>query len=704
MIKSASKNSAAEQRGRDKSQVTAIFLVVQAVLLMCLLIYFYVDLALAASALALAWAFASLALAALLLRGRFLAAEDSALLGSGDGAHIFGLPGNNLDLASLCAMLQEGAALLKNGCIIYVNPALAYLLAAQEEEILGTRLAAYLHPEDAGLLNLGGASRPGEGPSRAALRLLTRLGDTRWVICSAHNVDWQDEEALLLLFENIGPLRQAQQDLKTLEHQSRILLERTPLGVAMFDAMGRLRLSNTAWNALWSGIVGNSGRRFNILQDPFLPNTPVEQAVRQAFAKQDSGINNFEHAAPWGETRWLNLNFHPMTDPLGKLIGVAMIQQDITDRIRSTRRENELNEQLAALRRQTVGSGDVLDRVLDAAPHALVIFGPDGLITGWNRRAEARFGLPARQALGLHWRELPADFSLYRPLLREALGGGPAREFELMERFDEHGPHYERVRVKAVRAGAEELFALCIEDVGGRLLEANMNLVLRGFSALSGLSRALEADPDAAPNADPDVSGVPPAPRPGGEPLDKLAPLLEFLRAQDWPGASRRNAAVGELLEATGAVLDAALAARTARTGRKAASLTECAAPEAQVFTDPALAASGLAGLAVALLDLCGEEPDLLLRQFNTGGHAAVLLRVAAGDPDGLTNLAGLAARLEGPLPGLEEHPAARSVLGPLRELAAAGGVVGGYSHGGYSGFVCRFRLSGPEGPLSAEG
>lgn len=661
-------------------QAAAVFLAVQAVFLMCLLIYYHKSASPVMLCAGLIWILASLGMAVGLVRLRFLNAGMTSPLKENPGAnnaHIFGVPGKNLDLAGICSILQEGVALLKHGHIIYINPALAYILAAQEEEILGTRISAYVHPEDTSLINLDGASL-----SRSTLRLSTRLGDVRWVICSIHNVDWQGEDAVLMLFENIGPLRQTQQALEELEQQSRILLERTPLGIAMFDSMGQLRLSNTAWNAIWSSIVGNSGRRFNILQDPFLPNTVVERSITQAFDKKDTHINNFEHTAPWGETRWLNLSFHPMTNPLGKLIGVSMIQQDITDQVRSARRENELNEQLTSLRNEISSYEAMLLHMQSRDEHVTINFEQDGSIAGWNRHAEKRFGLPADKAVGMHYERPDVGLSPYVPIIQEALSSNRPHTFERFERYDKSGPHYEKIMVHSLRAGSKTLVSLKIKDITACVFSETMRVILGRLDAISGVGRALDEVMD--------FSGSRPVLKPGAGDVEKfseLAEYLKFMSAQEWPSTNKLSTSMGRLLNLVEDKLS-----NHAPNGLRLSK--EYSDESLEIFTDPDLAASAIAGLGCVLLSLSGDgPPELSIYQTGDNLHAIITIQIAAPDKHGLTDLPGFSAGRDEQNFALEEGPHGKSILMALRNIAACDGIAGGYSACGASGFVCRFPL-----------
>lgn len=690
MTKSASGNSATEQSSRDKYHFITTFLIIQAVLLICLAIYFYEPLSLEALAALIFWATTSLALATLHLRQRFISASAPLPQPAGESndTYIFGVPNHMLDLASLCYLVQEGVALLRNGQIIYVNPALSYILAAQEEEILGTRINSYVHPEDASLISLDGSIPTGSGPSHATLRLTTRLGDVRWVICSVHQVEWHEREATLLLFENIGPLKQAQQTQEEQEQRSRILLERTPLGIAMFDAMGQLKLANTAWHSLWSSIVGSGGRRrFNIMQDPFLPNTTVEKAIRQAFNKKDSGVSNFEHAAPWGETRWLNLNFHPMTGPMGQLIGVAMIQQDITEQVRSARRENELNDQLTTLRHEISYSQTFIAQMHDQARHVLINFEPDGTISAWNTCAERRFGLPKNLALGRNYKHLETDFSPYVPILQKALSSGEPQNVKCQTRLDKNGPHYENVLVYMLNMSFKPVIFLEIKDISHHVFSNMMEGILNRYGALSAMGNVFA---DVL-----DFSSTPPflRKRPGAvERLLEFCDSIKFLASRAKPEANIQPVQLGNLLESL-------LEKIGKSSGDGLVFQVELEEPSPEILADPELLPVGFEQLSKILLSMehTDDEKWLRLTQSTDERYAIVNMAANTVDASRLMDFAALLAELENQLPGFAANPRLKALLDPLQGIYACGGILGAYSNEQESGFVCRFLLHGQD-------
>ncbi len=376
-----------------------------------------------------------------------------------------------LNLDSLASYMQEGLAVLRNGNFVYVNSSLAYLVGAIPDEMLRCRINEFIHPDDLAMLNIKelDAYDANAAPSRMTLRMMTRLGDQRWVICSLHHILWEGENSVLMLVENIGALKQVQRLLEEHEQQARILIERTPLGIAMFDPIGQLKVANTAWYSLWSNVAGVGVRRFNILQDPFLPRADVEKAISQVYNGVESSITALEHTAPWGETRWLNMHFHPMQNAIGQVIGMVMIQQDITDHVRSSRRESELNEQLATMRMDYVHKQEKLAMLIDAMPSSIIYVDESDNIALLNRMAEKSLELSRQRLIGQNIQMLNKLPPVYIDLIHKAVAEHKVMQAGRIPHLTPKGMRYEDVVAYPVDYKKQPGAVLRLDDVTERV-------------------------------------------------------------------------------------------------------------------------------------------------------------------------------------------------------------------------------------------
>lgn len=586
--------------------------------------------------------------------------KGAPALGQDGSASLLGLADDNFSLPSLCAMLHEGIALLRNGRIAYANPALAYLLGLQETELVDTRISSHIHADDLAMLRLDDneakEGSAGGGPSRGTIRLVTLLGDVRWVICSVHKSSWQGEEFTLLLFEDIGPLKHTQEALAEQEQQARIMLERTPVGIAMFDAMGVLKISNASWRNIWSSVASGT-RRFNILQDPFMPGSEVEKAARQAFNKMEAGVSSYEYNSSWGETRWLNLLFHPMLTPLDQLVGVIMIQHDITDSIRSSRRENDLNEQLATMRQEVECARSELAGILDTFSEAVVAIDALGQISAWNLGAEKRFKLPRKKVLGRDFKLPALGLEQYLPLLKNPGGHAPGEGGSLstcLDSLDTYGPRHELALSAALNLKTGSGVMLLVRDVSAEVF-ANCRQAL--LSGLAALDPAQEAEAQAAP--------------PGGEAslaevLEKLCSLLR--QGHTGLELSCPSAEAGISIGAEASALAGALA--------DLAALPLRALPDGE---------NGCLRISQA-----GEEGRLILNIFCQNALPKELPLLELWKSAGLLNMEDCFNREE------QRRECRAFPLPALRRLAAWGCTPGFYlSPQGGAGIICRLPLAG---------
>ena len=98
----------------------------------------------------------------------------------------------------------------------------------------------------------------------------------------------------------------------------------------------------------------------------------------------------------------LSLAAAPLRDAEGKVIGVASIGRDISQRIRIDAERS------------------LLAAVVDSSHDAIVSLGLDCTILSWNRSAELMFGYSAAEVVGHHYRMLLTGESLEHVRARAA--------------------------------------------------------------------------------------------------------------------------------------------------------------------------------------------------------------------------------------------------------------------------------------------
>lgn len=372
---------------------------------------------------------------------------------------------DDFDLVLLTSLMNEGMLVLQEGNILFANKSFSYFVGAGNGELEGEDLSNYVYPDDFTILKNASQEVGATPPVRRTLRLNTRAGDIRWVVCNIHRINWKGELCNLLFFENIGPLKQAMLTLEEHELQQSVLIEKAPFGVALFDTVGQLITANSIWYSLWSNIVGVKAMNFNLLQDTLLPRKDLVAAVQQAFNKKGSELTSVEHPAPWGETRWLNFYFHPIVNAVGVQTGVLMVQKDITEQVRYSRRETELGEQLTALRRHISIAGEKFASFVDVARFPLIAFDKERTVMQWNDKAEQRFGIPRHKALGMRFDALGHAVDPYNDIVQRGILAGTNLYEESLVRHYEGRARHERLGMYYIDGGGDTLYILTIEDI-----------------------------------------------------------------------------------------------------------------------------------------------------------------------------------------------------------------------------------------------
>jgi len=281
-------------------------------------------------------------------------------------------------------------------------------------------------------------------------------------------------------------------------------LEKTPLAdhallTELIDAISlpmcvmRVRdLSIVAANAaaLVSGVFVQSARsgpqKSGALRDE------TRRAARQAAVTRAHALIEYAWPGWTGNAQNLEIHAHPVAGPDGEPVLIVEYVIDVTDRYRaeSSRRESEANLRL----------------VLESSPNAVVMFGPDGVITDCNRKAPALLGLGSKgSAIGrVIWDFIAPSkrdqirAEIARTLLEDVMG-----DIECALVTANGKPFFAEVSAVAIQnaAGAASFFIMTMKDVTERirfqeLLErraVDLRKRNRELNCLTRISRLVDA-------------------------------------------------------------------------------------------------------------------------------------------------------------------------------------------------------------------
>lgn len=124
---------------------------------------------------------------------------------------------------------QTGIFIIQNGLLIYVNPRICELMGYTKDEILGTPIWKYVHPDDLSwLVEYNRRRIAGESaPEQYVARGITKSGEVRSFDFRARLIQFKGEPAILLNAIDITDSIRAQEALRKSEREYRDLVEKT---------------------------------------------------------------------------------------------------------------------------------------------------------------------------------------------------------------------------------------------------------------------------------------------------------------------------------------------------------------------------------------------------------------------------------------------------------------------------------------------
>src|SRR5437773_4318305 len=118
----------------------------------------------------------------------------------------------------------------QDGKFRYLNPAAEQILGYSPAELLGMNFWDVIHPEHRDIVRARGLSRL-EGvavPTRYEFPIVTGRGETRWLDCTATNIEFDGQPAVLGSALDITERFRSEQALRESEEKTRALVDATP--------------------------------------------------------------------------------------------------------------------------------------------------------------------------------------------------------------------------------------------------------------------------------------------------------------------------------------------------------------------------------------------------------------------------------------------------------------------------------------------
>jgi PAS domain S-box-containing protein len=228
----------------------------------------------------------------------------------------------------------DGIGIHQDGRVVFINPAGARLLGAQNpDELVGKPIEDIIHPDYREVVRerIQRSLATGQ-PAPPLMEKFIRLdGTVIDVEVTAVPIMWEGRPAMQVVFRDITERKRMEEELKASEERYRDLFENANDGIYILDRAGRI----VSFNRKAEEITGYTleevrGQSYTL----FLPPGPERKKARRAFLKNMRGQpdkNELTIIRKDGREVILELSTRPIWQG-GQIVGIQGIGRDITER------------------------------------------------------------------------------------------------------------------------------------------------------------------------------------------------------------------------------------------------------------------------------------------------------------------------------------------------------------------------------------
>lgn len=145
-----------------------------------------------------------------------------------------------------------GIAIVRDGKLLYFNPAYTELFSLSTEEMYEINIFDFVHPDMRDIVIKRQQARymDKEAPSRYELKCLNNNGDIIWLDMSVKVINYKGEKATLTVHNDITGYKILTDSLKESEARLKIFLEHSPSAISIFNTRNEYIYVNKRWTEL----------------------------------------------------------------------------------------------------------------------------------------------------------------------------------------------------------------------------------------------------------------------------------------------------------------------------------------------------------------------------------------------------------------------------------------------------------------------
>jgi PAS domain S-box-containing protein len=308
----------------------------------------------------------------------------------------------------------------KDWTMEYVSEGCLQLTGYHESDLTDHKTVSFgdlVHPEDQEWLwERCQASIAAKQPCKNEYRIITAKGETKWIWDQAQGIYSNDGELLTIegFITDITERKQAEESIKRLGLQNRLILESAGEGIYGLDLNGNTTFINPAVAKMirWKmeELVGKPMHA--ILHHSKSDGSPYPREECPIYAAfNDGAVHRVDNEVFWrkdGTSFPVEYTSTPIRDEQGKLTGAVVTFRDITER------------------KRTEGRIRFQAQLLDNVRESVVATDLEGHVIYWGKGAQALYGYHEEEVLG-------------RPITFVNVPGDEKEELKRMQQVQETG-------------------------------------------------------------------------------------------------------------------------------------------------------------------------------------------------------------------------------------------------------------------------